>query len=176
MECFFKNYKLSNNAKKRSYAGKKTTMNSQKHHFLYAGALFVSKQPHIVTTILGSCISVCLWDAFLKIGGINHYQLAFWNGQGLATPKYGNIANEKLIKKMLELGCQKKNITAKIFGGASVLKNTNGSLNIGKQNIFLAKEVLAENNIPIVSSDVDGKQGRKLKFYTETGTVYIKKL
>ncbi|HEX2974864.1 MAG TPA: chemotaxis protein CheD, partial [Bacteroidales bacterium] len=57
-------------------------------HFLYPSTLFVSREPVIVNTILGSCVAVCLYDTLLKYGGINHYMLPLWNGQGLASPKF----------------------------------------------------------------------------------------
>ena len=97
-------------------------MEDVKTHFLYPSSLFASNEPHIVSTILGSCVAVCLFDATTKIGGINHYMLPFWNGQGLASPKYGNIAIERLLEKMIALGCKKSNIRAKVFGGGRLLK------------------------------------------------------
>jgi len=47
--------------------------------------------------------------------------LPLWNGEGLASPKYGNIAIEKLIERMLYLGSRKANLQAKIFGGGEVI-------------------------------------------------------
>ena len=64
--------------------------------FLYPAALFVNKRPHQVTTILGSCVAVCLYDAKLRQGGINHFMLPFWNGQGLASPK---LQSKNCMKK-----------------------------------------------------------------------------
>ncbi|MBN1596957.1 MAG: hypothetical protein JW894_01580 [Bacteroidales bacterium] len=46
--------------------------------------------------------------------------LPFWNGSGLATPKYGNIAIEKLLKKLVSMGSRKDQIIAKVFGGSEV--------------------------------------------------------
>ena len=69
-------------------------------HYLYPGALFINKRAYYVTTILGSCVAVCIYDRRLKIGGINHYLLPLWNGDGLPSPKFGNIAIKQLISKM----------------------------------------------------------------------------
>ena len=147
-----------------------------KQHFLIAGNIFVHEDEYIITTILGSCVSVCLWDALTKIGGINHYMLPFWNGQGLASPKYGSIAIPKMIEKMLELGSSKRRLQAKIFGGGEVLKVTSAAMNIGDRNIFLAQDILEKSGIPIVGSDVGGKTGRKIVYDIRTGSVYVKKL
>ncbi len=145
-------------------------------HYLYPGNIFAHDRPHIVTTILGSCVAVCLWDSILGIGGINHFQLALWNGEGLASPKYGNIAIEKLLDKILSLGSQKLNLKAKVFGGGAVIGNSNGKFAIGERNIILATDMLAEERIPIVSSSVGGYNGRHLKFYTESGVALVKRV
>lgn len=145
-------------------------------HYLLPGNIFAHADPHIVTTVLGSCVSVCLWDQIRRIGGINHYMLPLWNGDGLASPKYGNIAIEKLLEKMLNLGSLKGNLKAKIFGGGVVLKISNGVLNVGERNIILAQDMLRQEGIPIISSDVGGQTGRKILFNTLTGGVLMKKL
>ncbi len=148
----------------------------KKDHFLYPGTLFARRGEYAVTTILGSCVAVCLWDPVLKMGGINHYMLALWNGEGLPSPKYGNIAITKLIEKMINLGSKKQNLKAKVFGGAEVLHNSNGLLNVSQRNIALAKNMLQEEKIPIITSDIGGNLGRKIIFNTESGKVLINKI
>ena len=146
-------------------------------HFLYPSTMFASAQPAEVTTILGSCVAVCLWDRYLGIGGINHYMLPTWNGMELASPKYGNIAIERLTEKMLQLGCKKNNLVAKVFGGGEVITVTSSSMHIGERNIMVAEEMLQEQNIPIIGRSTGGKNGRKIIFNTHTGEVmqcYIK--
>lgn len=147
-------------------------------HFLYPAELFVSKTPYQVNTILGSCVSVCLFDPVTQIGGINHYMLPYWNGQGLASPKYGNIAIERLTDKILSLGVNKNNLKAKIFGGGEVIETNIVQFHIGQRNIEVARVLLDELKIPIVSSSIGGKLGRKIEFYTKTGDVrqkYVQK-
>lgn len=140
-------------------------------HYLYPSALFAEKAPFMVDTVLGSCVAVCLFDQQLKIGGINHFMLPLWNGNGLASPKFGNIATEKLIEKMQRNGSSLKNIVAKVFGGANQM---NSSMNIGARNVEIAKEVLAHYGIAIVAENVGGNVGRKLKYNTGTGQVMMK--
>ncbi len=137
-------------------------------HFLYPAAMFASRTPHLVTTILGSCVAVCLYDPIIRVGGINHYMLPLWNGQGLASPKYGNIAIEKLLDKMISLGCNKNNLQAKIFGGGEVIETNITQFNIGVRNIKLAYEALDDLKIPIIGQSVGGKLGRKILFDTES--------
>lgn len=149
-------------------------MNNYLQHFLYPSSLFVSKDPYLVKTILGSCVAICLWDKRLKFGGINHYMLPHWNGNDLASPKYGNIAIEKLVEKMLMNGSRIDDIQAKIFGGGELLSSSSGKASaamIGERNIRVARMMLEEKNIQIIASSTGGKKGRKILFFTETGEV-----
>jgi len=140
-------------------------------HFLYPSTIFASREPHIVNTILGSCIGICFYDTVLKYGGINHYMLPFWNGQGLASPKFGNIAIHKLFEKMQSLGSSKRNLVAKIFGGGNIIEASTAQFMIGERNIALAKDMLKDLKIQIVSQSVGGNMGRKIQFNTATGEV-----
>ncbi len=147
-------------------------------HFLYPAELYFSKTPYQINTILGSCIAVCLFDPVTQYGGMNHFMLPYWNGTGLASPKFGNIAIEKLIDKMVSSGCNKSNLKAKIFGGGEVIETKIVQFHIGARNIEVARQSLEEFKIPIISSSVGGKLGRKIEFYTSTGDVrqkYVQK-
>jgi chemotaxis protein CheD len=145
-------------------------------HYLLPGNLFAHQEEHQVLTVLGSCVSVCLWDPRTGIGGINHYMLPVWNGEGLASPRFGNIAIMKLLEKVLDLGAARRSLQAKVFGGGDMLKATSALMNIGERNIVLALDMLRDERIPIVSSDTGGKSGRKLLFNTRTGVVLVKLL
>lgn len=107
----------------------------------------------------------------MKIGGINHYMLPLWNGDGLASPKYGNIAIEQLIKKMIRLGSTNYRMTAKIFGGANQIKS---NVAVGERNILIARKLLQEHNITIVAESVGGSRGRKIIYDTGNGEVRMK--
>jgi chemotaxis protein CheD len=131
----------------------------------------VSNEPTLVTTILGSCVAVCLFDPEEKIGGINHFMLPFWNGEGLASAKYGNIAMEKLMQEMEKKGAKKKNMIAKLFGGAN---QANFTMKIGERNVEVARNMLKQQNIRVVAESVNGTIGRKLIFDTSTGEVRMK--
>jgi len=150
-----------------------------KKHFLYPAAMFTSKEPHVITTLLGSCVSIFLYDTHLKIGGVNHYMLPLWNGDGLASPKYGNIAIKMLLEKMKGMGSQQDNLVAKVFGGAAVLQTKKQVFFIGDRNVDVAYEYIRNENIKIVAASTRGKHGRKLLFNTYTGEVkqkYIEKV
>lgn len=146
-----------------------------RRHYLYPGTLFVHRQPHRVTTVLGSCVSVCLWDPVTRVGGINHYLLPLWNGEGLPTPKYGNIAIVKLIEKVRAISEHPDQIVAKLFGGASMWEKAEGLLAIGQRNIELAHDLLAQHRIPVAASDLGGNRGRKIIYNTADGTVLMRR-
>jgi len=147
-------------------------------YFLLPGAIKYSKKPMEISTLLGSCVAVCLFDTKLNIGGMNHYMMPFWNGTGLASPKYGNIAIEKLINILLFAGSQRSDLVAKVFGGAAVLNTNDCIFNIGERNIDIQENLLKHNEIRIVAKSLGGNRGRKLIFNTNTGLVkmkYVKK-
>ncbi|MDH3998397.1 MAG: chemotaxis protein CheD [Desulfuromonadales bacterium] len=144
-------------------------------HYLYPGTLFVHRKPHLVTTVLGSCISVCLWDPVGRVGGINHYLLPLWNGEGLPTPKYGNIAISKLIENVKNQSENPDKLIAKVFGGASMWEKAEGLLAIGQRNIEYAQEALEQHRIKIVGHDLGGHVGRKIIFNTHDGTVLMRR-
>ena len=148
----------------------------QTKHFLHPSTICISKEPIWVTTVLGSCVSICLFDKEKGIGGINHFMLPYWNGEGLESPRYGNVAILQLYKEMLALGVKKSDIVCKIFGGAEVLGDQSSVFNVGQRNVEVARKVILEMGIPVVSSSTGGKQGRKIHFNTGTGEVLQKYL
>jgi chemotaxis protein CheD len=149
-------------------------MEETSSHFLYPSALFASREPHVVNTILGSCVGVCLYDPILKYGGINHYMLPLWNGQGLASPKYGNIAINKLVEKMISFGSNPITLKAKVFGGANIFESNLLQFQIGERNIAIAMDLLKEYKIQVIGSSVGGTIGRKIQYFTHTGAVHQK--
>lgn len=150
------------------------TNQNTKTHYLYPGTIFVHREQHLVTTVLGSCVSVCIWHPKAELGGINHYLLPLWNGEGLPTPKYGNIAITRLIEKVRNLAGSGE-LIAKVFGGASMWSRAEGALAVGERNVELAFRLLEEEKIKIVSQDVWGEMGRKLIFDTKTGSVLLRR-
>ncbi len=137
--------------------------------------LFAEQEPHRVTTILGSCVSVCLFDPVRRVGGINHFMLPLWNGEGLPTPRYGNIAIDTLIDRLSGLGCLVSRLQAKLFGGAAMWENADRFMPIGTGNIDLAWRILAQFDIPVVASDLGGGASRKIIFSSNTGEVLLRR-
>jgi chemotaxis protein CheD len=145
--------------------------------YLHPGMVFTSAQAHAVTTILGSCIAVCLWDPNARMGGINHFLLPAWNGEGEASARFGDVAIRELITRIAAVGCDQRHLQAKIFGGACVLDAfQHRRTHLGAQNSDFAKRILRQEGIPLVGEDIGGRKGRKLIFHTHDGTVWVKQL
>ena len=140
-------------------------------HLLYPADIFVNNAPYLVSTVLGSCISVCLHDPMLGHGAINHYILPHWNGSDLATMKYGNLAIIRILEELLKLGSKYENLNAKVIGGAEMLTGAPTNFHIGKRNTQIAIEILKELKIPVLFSDVGGNRGRRICFNTLSGEI-----
>ena len=102
--------------------------------------------------------------------------IPYWNGDGLESPKYGNVSILQLFQSMLDFGAKRENIVCKIFGGAEVLSEQHSVFNVGQRNIELAYKMISEMGIPVVSSSTGGRKGRKIHFNTTTGEVLQKYL
>ncbi len=142
-------------------------------HFLYPGQVFATGEPVTISTILGSCAAVCLWDRHKRAGGLNHYLLPEGPDEGPNRLRYGNVANSELLNQVLALGCQIKNLQAKIFGGSSAFA-VDLSRSLGSRNVDLAESFLRAAGIPIVERDVSGKHGRRLLFQIGDGVTAIR--
>ena len=142
--------------------------------YLQPGDLIATRTPTLVKTILGSCISVCLWDDELAVGGINHYLLPYGSAAADRPSRFGCFAIESLIAAVCEQGARRQHLQAKLFGGASMLAGvTPRAGHIGVQNLKLAVEMLDSAGIPVVGRDVGGERGRKITFQTDDGSVAL---
>ena len=111
-----------------------------------------------MTTILGSCVAVCIWDPQAEVGGMNRFLLP--SGRP-ASPRFGDSAVALLIGRLLELGAHRSRMSAKVFGGACVLEAFRADeWSLGARNVEMAREQLAAASMPVVGEDVGGDLGR----------------
>jgi chemotaxis protein CheD len=143
---------------------------------LHPGQIVVRTDPCIVTTILGSCVAVCLWDPTRRHGGMNHYLLPRGAENGLSSPRFGNAAMRTLIDRLLTLGSIKRDLQAKVFGGACILEAMRSAAHLGIKNAQIARKILEEEGIPVVGEDTGGTRARKVTFNLGDGTVWMKLL
>jgi chemotaxis protein CheD len=119
--------------------------------------------------VLGSCVSVTLWDKDRRIGGLNHFVLP----KGGATSRYGDTAMRELLEGVLSLGAHLRSLEAKVFGGAAVLP-VGGEGTVGTANVAFALGELARRGIPVAGRRTGGQRGRLLMFNTESGEAYVR--
>jgi chemotaxis protein CheD len=148
----------------------------RKEVFLASGEIHVSAAPSAVTTILGSCVSLCMTDAVCRCGGIACYILP----EPLdldRTLRHGSVAIPRLIESLLALGCRTDRLKAKLFGGASDPNRDGESFeDVGLQNVRIAYELLQKAGIPIITEDVWGFRERRLTYHTDDGAAWVRKL
>jgi chemotaxis protein CheD len=134
---------------------------------LVQGEFLISKDPEVVfSTVLGSCVSVCLYDAKAGIGGMNHFLLPGNKDSADQSVKYGVNAMELLINGLLKDGADRVHLKAKVFGASSITKNLR---DIGGSNGSFAMNFLKDEGIEVVASSLGGTQARRVKFQPTTG-------
>ena len=144
-------------------------------YFLKPGYIFLSREPAIVYTVLGSCVAVCLWDRKNKIGGMNHFLFPRIGDPAQATARYGNVATLTLFRMFLAEGAEKRELEGQIFGGSSRGPDSPES-EMGTQNVRIARRILERQGIPVTSEDVGGTLGRKLIYNTQTNEAVVLKV
>lgn len=146
---------------------------------LFAGDYYATDEKGaVLTTLLGSCISVCLKDERSGVVGMNHFMLPgtirLEEIIFSEDARFGILAMEKMINNMMKLGAERKGLKAKVFGGGKIMDSSH--TDISGTNADFAKVYLQMEGIPIISSDVGGNYGRKLFFFSENFTIYMKKI
>ena len=144
--------------------------------FLQPGHLVIAAEPMQVTTILGSCVSVCMFDTTKRIGGINHFMLPFAGGRTTSSPRFGDVAMNELLNGIRNAGARLPFIQARVFGGASMFHELKTSASLGEKNVELALDFLARFGINVIEIDTGGNRGRKLLYRTDEGTVCLKSI
>ncbi|MDI6728827.1 MAG: chemotaxis protein CheD [Thermodesulfovibrionales bacterium] len=143
---------------------------------LNIGDIVVCREPAVLETVLGSCVSVCLYDESLKAGGMNHFMVPYVMS-GLKNPAYsGQESIKRLVEDFVSIGANSSYIKAKVFGGGKVTKGMGEDLDVGAENVKTAKEMLKKYGIPIVKELLCPEFAVKIVFYTATGRVFVKKL
>lgn len=145
--------------------------------YVRPGELVVVRDPDILFTVLGSCVSVCLWDAQSKTAGMNHFVFPGRPDDPTQRgPRFGADAVQGLIERMIGAGADLSQTVAKVFGGARIPHLGAGTRSISDANAAVASQLLGRQGIRIVARDLGGHWGRKVLFDTRTGDVWMKYL
>ncbi|MFH0926682.1 MAG: hypothetical protein V1872_13800 [bacterium] len=147
---------------------------------IYPGEFYATSGREVIHTVLGSCVSACLFDELSEVGGMNHFMLpgsfekAFYLEK---SGRYGMFAMELLINEVLKLGADRRRLRAKVFGGGHIIESfrkTDG--NVPQSNIKFIREYLMAEDIPVLSEDLGGEHGRRVFFFTENNEVLISRI
>ncbi len=154
-------------------------------YYLKPGELHIADRPGIVTTVLGSCVSVTMFNRRREIGAICHglmpeqtekHRSGRNNDDGF---KYMDYSIKYMIDQFKSFGIEPLEIEAKLFGGADMFPKGEGDrkyLSVGKQNVRVALLTMEREGLTIQRRDIGGTQGRKLHFYIHTGDVFLKRI
>jgi chemotaxis protein CheD len=141
------------------------------HHYV------TGNDTEMLVTILGSCVTACIRDPLIGVGGMNHFMLPESQGVGWdsasASMRYGNVAMERLINDILVRGGARQRLEVKVFGGGNVMK---GTTNIGHRNAEFVKDYLAAENLPIAAEHLRGNLPRRVHYFPTTGRVLLLEL
>lgn len=143
------------------------------------GEYYVSSTGEYISTLLGSCISVCLFDPKAQIAGMNHFLLPQYNGKDrnlYSSSRYGVSAMETLIMKMQLKGVDRDRLQAKIFGGGNVLSLTQSPERVGERNISFIHEYMNTEGISVISEDTGGSFSRKVLLNSKDFSVKLNKV
>jgi chemotaxis protein CheD len=145
--------------------------------YVHPGHLYVGRGRERVTTILGSCVSICLHDPGAGIGGMNHFLLPSSANDAGWSPRYAQPALSSLMDLMLKAGARAARLEALVVGGARVLSAfPDDKDHLGLRNAATATALLSAWRIPIVATDIGGDRGRKLVFVPRDGTHQVQLL
>lgn len=143
------------------------------------GEFFVSREPMVVYTVLGSCISACIRDPCTGVGGMNHFMLPApkehpsgdaWGGE---STRYGSFAMEQLINGILSRGGMKQRLEIKLFGAGKLYES---NIDVGARNSEWVLRYLNDEGLPIAKHDLGDVFPRKLYYFTDSGRVLLKKI
>jgi len=145
------------------------------------GEYFVTDEDMVIVTVLGSCVSACIRDRELGIGGMNHFMLPDSErekegaGPLSSAARYGSYAMELLINHLLKMGARRDRLEAKVFGGGNVLPGFT-KMNVGQRNANFVLEFLKAEQIRVTARDLEDTCPRKVYFFPASGRVLVKRL
>jgi chemotaxis protein CheD len=149
--------------------------------YLQPGEVHLARSPAIVRTVLGSCVGVTFWSSRLGIGALCHGVLprSPQSTTLIDGYRYVDFSIRDLARQFDRLGARRDEIEIKVFGGADVLPvhpSNTARTTVGSQNSQVALEVLQEECLAILASDLGGPVGRTIQFHTGNGEVLLRRL
>lgn len=126
----------------------------------------------LVTSGLGSCVAVAVYDADESVGGLLHAMLPEADGPVDNPAKYVDSGLDEMLSAMVRLGASPGNLTAKLAGGSAMLDLSIGD-GVGARNVAAAERALADADVDLLASETGGDSGRSVSFSPTSGDVTI---
>ncbi len=143
-------------------------------YLLRPGYIYLPDRPTTISTVLGSSVAFSLWDRKQKIGGMSHFLFPQIQPGDKSTAMYGNVAVLTLIQMMSQRGSKQNHLEAQLFGGA--FNSRYCDRDVGSDSLKIARQILKQKKIKIVSEDIGGELGRKIVFNTLSCEIVILKV
>jgi chemotaxis protein CheD len=140
---------------------------------VFPGEFYITRETNeVLVTVLGSCVSACIRDPVVGVGGMNHFMLpqhgsGAW-GNDLKSTRFGNFAMEKLINELIKAGCVRERMEIKVFGGGNVTDSSNA---VGSENAEFIMAYLKAEGLKCAARDLGGTLPRRIHYYPSTGRV-----
>lgn len=146
--------------------------------FVSEGDFYVSTSPYeVLTTVLGSCIAVCIWDPVAGCGGMNHFLLPVQTSPSDGLPsaelRFGSYSIERLVNALISRGAIRERMEVKVFGGAN-MSTTQG--NHGHANADFVEAYLERERLKVVAKSLRGTSARRVRFYASTGRARVRQI
>lgn len=160
---------------------------------LYPGDLYIhtdGPEPRI-WTLLGSCVSIALFNRKEGIGAVCHAQLPCLRMENLDCSqdcpencagksgsagkfRYLTCAFKQMVQVLTSKGVPVSRLSAYLFGGSEAVGLGTDFFRVGAENIEMAHSLLQKSRIPVLFEDTGGKTGRSLYFFPATGRLYYR--
>lgn len=151
--------------------------------FLMPGDFYWGDASTRIRTILGSCISICLWHPVKRFGGMCHYMLPTRNaklggGNSTLNGKYGDEAWELFLREINKTQTKPSEYLVKLFGGSNMFTANERSLRevgMGDKNIEFARRIVKDYKLNLVSENLGGNRPRRIHFDIWSGNVWLRR-
>lgn len=148
---------------------------------LHPGDYYIGAAGELLSTVLGSCVSACIRDARLRLGGMNHFMLPTnqseggvgWNNSSWVATRYGNVAMERLVNEILKRGGRRGDLEVKLVGGGKVLDALS---DVGARNIQFARDYVRVEGFRMLGEDLGDRYPRKVLYDPASGAARVKRL
>ncbi len=144
--------------------------------YLQPGELHLAGEPAVVSTVLGSCVALTIWDPVSHSAAVSHCVLPGCGrpGEERAPGRYVRCCVPRMLSWFDRRKIQRDRLKIQLIGGATGLFQPGAT--VGEQNVAAAIEAVSHAGLDIRDRFVGGRNGRKLVFHSASGEARITEL